>query len=128
MNYGRYETDAEIGKGAMGVVYRAKDPKLGRHVAIKVLNKNLLGDGEARQRFLKEAEISAGLSHHHNIVTIHDQGEEGDEVYIVMELLEGKSLSTMIGTLERKDVLSIGKQMTAALDFAHPLHPLHPCK
>jgi len=126
MNYGRYETDADavLGKGAMGVVYRALDPKLNRRVAIKVLHKKLLYDDDAVQGFLKEAMLNAGLSHP-KILTILDVGEEGGEVYIAMELLEGKPLSKMIGSLDRKEVISIGMQMADALDFAHKKGVVH---
>ena len=124
MNYGRYEIGAEIGKGAMGMVYAAHDPKLNRQVAIKVLHKKLLYDDEAVQGFLKEAMLNAGLSHP-NILTILDVGEDHGEVYIAMELLEGQPLSSTISSLDKNEILSIGMQIADALDFAHKKGVVH---
>lgn len=124
MNYGRYEIGNEIGKGAMGMVYEAHDPKLNRQVAIKVLHKKLLYDDEAVQGFLKEAMLNASLSHP-NILTILDVGEERGEVYIAMELLEGKPLSKLIRSLGKSEILSIAMQMADALDFAHKKGVVH---
>ena len=106
------------------MVYEAHDPKLNRQVAIKVLHKKLLYDDEAVQGFLKEAMLNAGLSHP-NILTILDVGEERGEVYIAMELLEGKPLSKLISSLENRQILSIGMQMADALDFAHKKGVVH---
>jgi len=92
---GRYQVEKELGKGAMGVVYLGKDPKIGRVVAIKTmaLSQEFEGDEltDARERFFREAE-TAGRLQHQNIVTIFDAGEEHDLAYIAMEFLKGKDL------------------------------------
>ena len=127
MNYGRYEVGNEqdvLGKGAMGVVYRAHDPCLNRLVAIKVLHKKLLYDDEAVASFLKEAALNASLFHP-NILTILDVGEERGEVYIAMELLEGRPLSKLMSTLSRQEILAIGMQIADGLDFAHKKKVVH---
>jgi serine/threonine protein kinase/CHASE2 domain-containing sensor protein len=92
---GRYQVEKELGKGAMGVVYLGKDPKIGRVVAIKTMALSQEFEGEelddARERFFREAE-TAGRLQHQNIVTIFDAGEEHDLAYIAMEFLKGKDL------------------------------------
>ena len=92
---GRYQIEKELGKGAMGVVYLGKDPKIGRVVAIKTMALSQEFEGEeltdARERFFREAE-TAGRLQHQNIVTIFDAGEEHDLAYIAMEFLKGKDL------------------------------------
>ena len=95
---GRYEVLSELGKGAMGVVYLAKDPVIGRMVAIKTIRASSMGDddsesNEFRERFVREAQ-TAGILSHPNIVTIHDIGEDPDShiSFIAMEYLEGKTL------------------------------------
>jgi serine/threonine protein kinase len=87
---------AKIGEGGMGVVYRAYDEVLHRDVAVKVVNKSARIDSSASQRLLHEARASSSLSHP-NICTIHEVGESNGELYIVMELVEGKSLHAMSG-------------------------------
>jgi hypothetical protein len=93
---GRYQVEKELGKGAMGVVYLGKDPKIGRVVAIKTMALSQEFEGEelddARERFFREAE-TAGRLQHQNIVTIFDAGEEHDLAYIAMEFLKGKDLA-----------------------------------
>ena len=90
---GRYQVEKELGKGAMGVVYLGKDPKIGRVVAIKTmaLAQEFEADelAEVKERFFREAETAGRLSHP-NIVTIYDAGEEHDLCYIAMEFLKGK--------------------------------------
>jgi eukaryotic-like serine/threonine-protein kinase len=90
---GRYKVIGELGRGAMGAVYRAVDPLIEREVAIKTLLPNLPDDvmSEVRERFIREAR-SAGRLNHPNIVTIFDVGEHEGVAYIAMELLEGRSL------------------------------------
>src|SRR6476646_698945 len=94
---GRYRIVAELGRGAMGAVYRATDPLIEREVAIKTLLPNLPAEimDEVRERFLREAR-SAGRLNHPNIVTIYDVGEQDGVAYIAMELLEGKSLQQIL--------------------------------
>src|SRR5882672_1685663 len=93
---GQYEILGILGRGAMGVVYRAQDTKMFRRlVAIKVISENLIGDAEALRRFHVEQETVAGLQHP-NIVTIYDRGEFDGRQYFVMEYLEGCDLGQLI--------------------------------
>jgi serine/threonine protein kinase len=93
---GHYRIVAKIGEGGMGVVYRAYDEVLHRDVAIKVVNKDTRLDSSVGQNLLHEARASSSLAHPH-ICTIHEVGETDGELYIVMDLIEGKSLSAMRG-------------------------------
>src|SRR5512136_2938427 len=86
----RYRLDAELGRGGMGVVYRAHDTLLDRDVAVKVLSRSVLG-AEGRARLLREAQAAARLNHP-NIVSVYDVGEANDVPFVVMELVEGESL------------------------------------
>ena len=88
---GPYEIVSSLGAGGMGEVFRAKDARLGRDVAIKVLPKELAGDADRLARFEREARAVAALSHP-NILAIHDFGTEGDTTYAVLELIEGETL------------------------------------
>jgi predicted ATPase len=112
----RYQLEAEIGRGGMGVVYRAHDTLLGRDVAVKVLSASELGT-EGRARLLREALAAAGLNHP-NIVTVHDVGEAEELPFIVMELVEGPSLYEQ-PPAELEQILAIAQQICAALDHAH---------
>ena len=97
---GRYRILERIGQGAMGTVYAADDPSLGRLVAIKVMTGDLDDDPEIRERFYREAKVTGQLAHR-NIVTVLDLGEEGGHPYIVMELLSGQSLPDYLGSETR---------------------------
>jgi len=128
---GRYSVEKELGKGAMGVVYLGRDPKIGRVVAIKTLalGSEFEGDElkEARVRFFREAE-TAGRLQHPNIVTIFDAGEEHDLAYIAMEFLPGRDLleHTRAGQLlPVSTVLGIGERVALALDYAHRQNVVH---
>jgi serine/threonine-protein kinase len=128
---GRYQVEKELGKGAMGVVYLGKDPKIGRTVAIKTmaLSQEFEGDElkEVKERFFREAE-TAGRLNHPSIVTIYDAGEEHDLAYIAMEFLKGKDLVpyTKPGTLLPHDkVLSIVERVADALGYAHSMGVVH---
>ena len=128
---GRYQIDREIGKGAMGVVYLGRDPKIGRVVAIKTLalGQEFEGDAliDARARFFREAE-TAGRLQHPNIVTIFDAGEEHDLAYIAMEFLKGQDLTHACGQdrlLPVPTVLSIAARVADALDYAHAHNVVH---
>lgn len=128
---GRYQLEKELGKGAMGVVYLGKDPKIGREVAIKTLalSQEFAADllDEARQRFFREAE-TAGKLNHPNIVTIFDAGEEHDLAYIAMEFLQGEDLTpyTRAGhLLPLLEVITLVKQIALALDYAHQAGVVH---
>ena len=92
---GPYEIVAPLGAGGMGEVYRARDPRLERDVAIKVLPEHFLEDGDSLARFQAEAKAIASLSHP-NIVAIHDTGQEGKRLYVVTELLEGETMRSRL--------------------------------
>ncbi len=122
---GRYQLEKELGKGAMGVVYLGKDPKIGRVVAIKTmaLSQEFAGEElvDARERFFREAE-TAGRLQHQNIVTIFDAGEEHDLAYIAMEFLKGHDLADFCKPgqlLPIPKVLAIVAQVAEALGYAH---------
>ena len=117
---------AKIGEGGMGVVYRAYDEVLHRDVALKVVKKDARLDASSSQRLLQEARASSSLAHP-NICTIHEVGENEGELYIVMELVEGKSLAAMSGTvgLAPESVLRYGVQIASALARAHDRGIVH---
>ena len=128
---GRYEIEKELGKGAMGVVYLGKDPKIGRVVAIKTMNLSQEFDADeledVKARFFREAE-TAGRLNHPNIVTMYDAGEEHDLAYIAMEFLKGKDLvpyTKRDNLLPLPKVLSIVARVADALGYAHALHVVH---
>jgi serine/threonine protein kinase len=126
---GRYRLLAELGRGAMGTVYRAADPLIERDVAIKTLHPNLPEElmHEVRERFLREAK-SAGRLNHPNIVTIYDVGEQGDIAYIAMELLEGRSLQKMLRDPERLSfhlIAELAAQVADGLDHAQRFTIVH---
>ncbi len=117
---------AKIGEGGMGVVYRAYDEVLHRDVALKVVKKDARLDASSSQRLLHEARASSGLAHP-NICTIHEVGENEGELYIVMELVEGKSLADMSlgGGMAPESVLRYGIQIASALARAHDRGIVH---
>jgi len=117
---GPYEVVASVGAGGMGEVYRAKDTRLERTVAIKVLPEGVSSTPEQRQRFEREARTISQLSHPH-ICAVYDVGREGDTEYLVMEYLEGEVLSDRLlqGALPFEQVLRYGIQIADALDRAH---------
>ncbi len=117
---GPYEILAHIGAGGMGEVYRAKDARLERTVAIKVLPQHLSSSPEVRQRFEREAKTISQFSHPH-ICAVHDVGREGEIEYLVMEYLEGETLSDRLarGPLPQEQTLRYGAQIADALDKAH---------
>lgn len=123
---GRYHVVSKLGEGGMGAVYRARDEVLHRDVAIKVVSKSAKLGQSASQDLLHEARASSALSHP-NICTIHEVGETDGELYIVMELVEGKSLSSLIGDtgLPVESVLRYGVQIANALGRAHDRGIVH---
>jgi len=128
-NLGRYEVLGELGQGAMGVVYKARDPLIDRVVAIKTINLGLAMDekDEYEGRFYQEAK-AAGRLNHPNIVTIYDVGKSGDVAYIAMELLEGRELRDIMneGALLPVDqVLNIVAQVAQGLAYAHEHEIVH---
>jgi CHASE2 domain-containing sensor protein/tRNA A-37 threonylcarbamoyl transferase component Bud32 len=128
---GRYEVEKELGKGAMGIVYLGKDPKIGRVVAIKTmaLSQEFEADElkDVKERFFREAETAGRLAHPH-IVTIYDAGEEHDLAYIAMEFLKGKDLAPHVKPdklLPLPRVLSIAARVAEALAYAHKNNVVH---
>lgn len=124
---GRYELIEKIGEGGMAIVYKAKDRLLNRYVAIKILRPEFVKDEKFIENFRKESQAAAGLSHP-NIVNVYDVGQEGNIHFIVMELIDGKSLSQVIeeeGRLDYKEAISITKQVASALSLAHKNQIIH---
>ena len=123
---GPYEIVAPLGAGGMGEVYRARDTRLGRDVAIKVLPSHLSMNPEVRARFEREARTVSSLNHPH-ICTLHDIGREGDTDYLVMELVEGETLADRLtrGPLPVEQVLTLGAEIADALDRAHRAGIVH---
>src|SRR5438094_551936 len=123
---GPYEVVAPVGAGGMGEVYRARDTRLERDVAIKVLPSHLSENAQARARFEREARVVSGLNHPH-ICVVHDLGREGEIDYLVMELVEGESLAARLGRgpLPIADVVRLGAEIAEALDRAHRAGVVH---
>src|SRR4051812_39314305 len=125
----RYEITGELGKGAMGRVYKAVDPTIGRTVALKTMRLDVHGldTDEMLRRFKNEARL-AGVLNHGNIVTIYDAGEENGLFYIAMEYIEGVTLHSVLNqrkTLPPEDIINISKQICAGLDHAHHHGVIH---
>jgi serine/threonine-protein kinase len=128
---GRYQIIAELGRGAMGVVYQALDPTIGRTIAIKSIRLQDLTDAaereRLRERLVREAQ-SAGILSHPGIVTIYDIAEENGMAYIFMEFVNGPPLEKMLlheQTPDKETLLSIFRQTAAALDYAHKKGIVH---
>ena len=128
---GDYELLGELGRGAMGVVYRGQDKKIGRPVAIKVIRVDAGTSAEEsaklRQRLVREAS-AAGRIYHPGIVTVHQLGEVGENVFIVMEFVDGSSLEHLLinnPVLDRTWALDILHQIADALDYAHKSNVVH---
>ncbi len=123
---GSYEIVSPLGSGGMGEVYKAKDLKLGRDVAIKVLREDLASDPERLRRFELEARAASSLNHP-NIVTIHDIGEHEGTRYIAMEYVEGKTLRGILGgePLPTKKLLKLSTQIADGLAKAHSAGIVH---
>src|SRR5438309_7289950 len=128
---GRYEIVGELGRGAMGIVYKAVDPVIGRTVAVKTIRLSEQGTGlkhaELLARFQTEAR-AAGLLTHPNIVVVYDAGEEDGLYYITMELVEGKSLQALLdggNSFPLPRTLRILDQTLSALQFAHERNVVH---
>src|SRR3954454_2342538 len=115
-----YEILEKLGAGGMGEIYKARDPRLNRMVAVKVLPASATGDPERRRRFLQEAQAASGLNHP-NIVTIHDIVTDDGSDYMVMEFIAGKTLGEIIppGGLGMSKTLQYATQIADALGAAH---------
>ena len=124
---GRYRLDAVLGQGGVGVVWRARDLQLDRDVAVKVLQSGVASDPVAADRFRREATTAASLSHP-SLVTIYDVGEDGDVVYLVMELVDGPSTRDVLaagGPLEPGEVAALGHRVAGALATVHARGLVH---
>jgi len=121
-----YEILSPIGKGGMGEVYRARDTRLGREVAIKTLPANLPRGGEHLARFRREARAASALNHPH-ICTIYDLSEHADTPFIVMELLKGETLGDLLvrGPVALDRAVDLGIQLADALEAAHAEGIIH---
>jgi eukaryotic-like serine/threonine-protein kinase len=126
LRFGPYEVLSRLGAGGMGEVWRARDERLEREVALKVLPASAVSDETARARLLREARMAARLNHP-GICTIHEVGEAEGETYIAMELVEGQPLSERLvaGRMRMEDVLRLGNQMADALAHAHAHGVVH---
>ncbi|MBX3467477.1 MAG: serine/threonine protein kinase [Planctomycetes bacterium] len=125
MQVGGYEVRGELGRGGMGVVYRAFDPALAREVAIKVVGDRL--DAEEAERLRREGQAAARL-HHPNIVAVHGLGEHGGRPYLVMDLVEGEGLAARLrrqGPLPPREAASLAASLARALDYAHRQGVIH---
>ncbi|MDY2945368.1 MAG: protein kinase, partial [Lachnospiraceae bacterium] len=123
----RYEVLEKIGTGGMSDVYKGKDHKLNRFVAIKVLKQEFYENANFVSKFRMEAQVSAGLMHP-NIVNVYDVGEEKGLFYIVMELVDGITLKKYIekkGRLSVREAVSIAIQVSMGLEAAHKAHVIH---
>src|SRR5271155_2489752 len=127
---GPYELIDRLGSGGMGIVYRARDTRLQRDVAVKVLSETYIGPGTpghaSHERFLREARSASSLNHP-NICTIHDVGEQDGTPYLVMELLHGETLKETLkaGPLPLEQVLAFAIQITRGLEEAHETGIIH---
>ena len=123
---GPYEITSPLGAGGMGEVYRARDTRLGRDVAIKILPKEMSADPARKQRFEREAKTISSLNHP-NICTLHDVGSQDGVDYLVMECVEGETLAKRLekGPLPLEQVLKIGQEIAGALDKAHRSGVVH---
>src|ERR1700678_478918 len=123
---GPYEIESPLGAGGMGEVYRARDTRLDRTVAIKVLKAQLVASSELRARFEREAKVVSQLQHPH-ICVLHDVGNEGPVDYLVMEFLQGESLAERLrkGPLPPEQILTIAIEIADALEKAHRAGVVH---
>ena len=123
---GSYDIQSALGAGGMGEVYRAKDTKLGRDVAVKILPVSFTSDADRVARFRREAQMLASLNHAH-IAQIYGMEEASGTQFLVLELVDGESLDKRIarGSIPVDEALGIGKQIAEALEAAHEKGIIH---
>src|SRR5262244_1620161 len=123
---GSYEITALLGKGGFGEVYRAKDTKLKREVAIKILPDEFSSNHDRLTRFQREAEVLASLNHP-NIAAIYDLAKQDESQFLVLELVDGETLAERIarGPIPVEEALNIAKQVAVALEAAHEKGIIH---
>ena len=125
---GRYKITGELGRGAMGVVYKGEDPALDRTVALKtvILSADAEGKDEYKKRFFLEAKAAGRLSHP-QVITVYDFGQEGDTAYMAMEFLKGKELRTRMkeGSISVPEAVHIAEQVAEGLGYAHEHGVVH---
>src|SRR5450631_209483 len=123
---GPYEIQSPLGAGGMGEVYRARDTRLERTVAVKILPSHLSEDPESKQRFDREARTISSLNHP-NICTLHDVGHQDGIDYLVMEYLEGQTLASRLGkgALASDQVFKYGIEICEGLEMAHRIGIVH---
>ena len=122
-----YQIEAVVGRGGMGVVYRATDPRLGRRVALKLIAPGLAKDEGFRERFLRESQLAASLDHS-NVVPVYEAGESGPHLYIAMRFVDGIDLKTLLtreGPLDPERAVALIGQIADALDAAHARGLVH---
>src|SRR5262249_47976378 len=115
---GHYRVETQLGAGGMGVVYRARDTRLGRTVAVKLVGDRFASEPTARERLMREARTASSLNHPH-ICTIHEVGESDGQVYVVMEYVQGQLLSAAREARPPATVVRYGIQIADALAHAH---------
>src|SRR5688572_25550830 len=123
---GRYRIDAALGAGGMGAVYRARDERLDRDIALKILPCDNRSDENARARLVREARTGSSLNHP-NIAHVYEVGDDGEHVYLAMELVEGRTLHDAIppGGFPAETLLEYGLQIASALGYAHEHGVIH---
>ena len=123
----RYQLERRLGRGGMGTVYAALDTSLDRRIAVKLVREDLAGRSEAADRFRREARVAAAFSHP-NVVTVHDFGVVGGQAFLIMELLDGRTLRDVLRSEERVNVqraLAILRDVTSAVEAAHLRQLVH---
>jgi serine/threonine-protein kinase len=123
---GPYEIVAPLGSGGMGVVYKARDTRLNRFIALKTLSEDTIGDADMRRRFLREAQAASQLNHP-NIITIHESLEENGTYFLVMEYVVGSTLESVLATqtLSISDAMHYAAQIADGLAAAHHAGIIH---
>ncbi|HEX7959275.1 MAG TPA: serine/threonine-protein kinase, partial [Terriglobales bacterium] len=126
---GRYEIIEELGRGAMGVVYKARDPNIGRLVALKTMRLDVAGleHDEILRRFRHEAR-AAGRMNHPNLVIVHDADESDGLFFIAMEYIQGETLYSILArqkTLPIEKIIELSRHICAGLDYAHSMGVIH---